>query len=408
MYENKSSLFGKFALLVAALLCFGFSQTAAAAPPDACASLARAVDAQPEGPGFLPSYPTAQIPALKGTAYLYDNAVAAIALVGCGDRKRASHIADAMIAALTHDRYWHDGRLRNAYAAGPVGTGPVQLPGYWDAKLGRWVEDGYQVGSDSGNMAWAILALLALDQVGGDRRYRDAAVRIGDWVARRESSRGAGGFTGGTLGEEPGPRSAKWKSTEHNADLAAAFLDIAASTGDRKWTVRARTAEAFVRAMWNPKCTCFDAGTVEDGVTHDRTIALDAQTLPLLALGGAFRTYSAVIATLHGQLGVGGGLAFSNARGGIWTEGTEQAALLLALAGQEPESKTLLKAVQQLRTPDGGYFATNARRLSTGLPLDTDQSQSRQYFHLEHLAPLAWAALAEHRFNPFIHANRLP
>ncbi|HLY07322.1 MAG TPA: hypothetical protein VKR31_16370 [Rhizomicrobium sp.] len=399
---------GKPVVLVAALLCCGWPQATAAAPPDACSYLTRAVDRQPAGPGFLPSYPTARIPALKGTAYLYDNAVAAIALVGCGERKRAAHIADAMMAALTRDRYWHDGRLRNAYAAGALGSGPVQLPGYWDNRLGRWVEDGYQVGSDSGNMAWSILALLALDQPGGERRYRDAAVRIGDWVAQWQSSRGAGGFTGGTLGEEPHPQIANWKSTEHNADLAAAFLGLAGSTGYRKWTIRARAADSFVRAMWNSNCRCFDAGTVEDGKTHNRTLALDAQTLPLLAPGGAFKNYSAVIGTLERETRVGGGFAFGNAKGGIWTEGTEQAALLMALSGQESESRALSAAVQKLRASDGGYFATNVGQLPTGLPLNTDQSQSRQYFHLEHLAPVAWAALVERRFNPFTRENRLP
>ena len=53
-----------------------------------------------------------------------------IALVGCGERERARHIGDAILAALDHDRAWHDGRLRNAYAAGSVRQFPVKLGGW--------------------------------------------------------------------------------------------------------------------------------------------------------------------------------------------------------------------------------------------------------------------------------------
>src|ERR1700722_1185217 len=306
------SFFTKFVFLAVAFIWFGTPQIAAAVVlPDACAYLAKSVDAQPDGPAFLASYPAEQIDALKGTAFLYDNAVAVIALVGCGERRRAGRIGEAILAALNRDRFWHDARLRNAYSAGPVNRGPVALAGYWDKKLGRWVEDSYQVGSDSGNMAWAVLAFLALDrQRDGDRRYRDAAVRVGNWVAQWHDDRGLGGFTGGTFGEEPHPTSEKWKSTEHNVDLMAAFSSLANITGDRKWTARARAAGTFVQAMWNVNCRCFDAGTVEDGIKHDPYLALDAQIFPLLALAGGATRYSAVIGTLEHRVRVGDGFAF--------------------------------------------------------------------------------------------------
>jgi hypothetical protein len=388
-------------LLAAVFLWLNAPRSASAAPPDACAYLEKAIDAQRGGPAFLPSYPTAQIRALKGTAFLYDNAVAAIALVGCGQRARASRIGDAILAALNRDRHWHDGRLRNAYLAGPVGSGAVKLAGYWDKKSGRWMEDAYQVGSDNGNMAWTILALLALDQPKGNQRYRDAAVRIGTWVTRWRSLRDASGFTGGAFGEEPNPKVELWKSTEHNADLSAAFAGLAAATGDGKWIVQMHIAEKFVRAMWNAHGRFFEAGVIEDGVTRDRYLALDAQTLPLLALPGALKPYGSAVATLDRRVGVDGGFAFGDAKGGIWTEGTEQVALLLELSGREAEARSAIQAAQNMRASDGSYFATDATQLPTGLPLDTDQSRSRQYFHMAHLAPAAWAALVERRFDPF-------
>jgi len=54
-----------------------------------------------------------------------------------------------------------------------------------------------------------------------------------------------------------------------------------------------------------------------------------------------------------------------------------------------------------MRAPEGGYYASNAPALPTGFMLDTDPTKPRQYFHIQALAPLAWAALVEQRFNPF-------
>ncbi|MBR1165922.1 hypothetical protein JQ571_02980 [Bradyrhizobium liaoningense] len=64
---------------------------------------------------FLPSYPTVNSGPLHGAACLYDNAVAAIALVGCGEQDKARRIGAAILWAIDNDRSWHDGRLRNAY-----------------------------------------------------------------------------------------------------------------------------------------------------------------------------------------------------------------------------------------------------------------------------------------------------
>src|SRR5207248_915532 len=81
----------------------------------ACGYLAGLIDKAPQGPLFLPSYPTVESGPLHGAAYLYDNAVAAIALVGCGERDKARRIDAEILWAIDNDRTWHDGRLRNAY-----------------------------------------------------------------------------------------------------------------------------------------------------------------------------------------------------------------------------------------------------------------------------------------------------
>jgi hypothetical protein len=366
--------------------------------------------ARQAGPAvLLPSYPSAPPGPLKQVAFLYDNAAAAIALVGCGQPAQARRIGDALLLALDHDRFWHDGRLRNGYAAGTVSEAPLKLAGWWDSKAQRWLEDDYQAGSDSGNLAWTILALLTLDDTG--KRYARGATRIAGWLQAQLDRRGAGGFTGGSFGSEAAPRPLQWKSTEHNVDLAAAFARLAAASGDGHWLPLAHSATAFVAAMWDPARGAFAAGTSEDGVTRNPRLALDAQVWPLLALPGAAARYGEVLTQGMPRLraGRGGaeGFAYSDAGGGVWTEGTAQVALFDRLSGQGGLG-ALLAVLEQARAGDAGYFATTAAALPTGFMLDTDPAQPRVYLHLAHLGALAWVALAQQGFNPFTGTRQLP
>ncbi|KRQ01147.1 hypothetical protein AOQ71_39945 [Bradyrhizobium manausense] len=357
---------------------------------------------------FLPSYPTVETGPLHGAAYLYDNAVAAIALVGCGERDKASRIGSAILWAIDNDRTWHDGRLRNAYAAGVVAIGPARLPGWWDNTQNKWLEDRYQVGSDVGNMAWAMLALLSIDDVNTGSRFRDGAARLGTWVAQWADARGTGGFTGGTFGHEPTPELRTWKSTEHNTDLAAAFGLLATRTGDLRWRDMATAAERFVETMWDPACACFAAGTAEDGVTRNPILALDAQVWPLTALSGAAGKFASAITTAERRMSVDKGFAYGEDRDGVWTEGTSQMALLLKLLGRTAQAKSLVAVIESRRSPDGGFYATDVRALPTGFMLDTDPAKPRVYFRLPHLGAASWAALAERGFNPFTATSGLP
>ena len=399
----------RFLAILPVILAFaGTAPTAAAAPTSACAYLSNLVPID-GGPLFLPSYPTAGEGPLQSVAFLYDDAVAAIALVGCGQTGRARRIGDAMLAALDHDRAWHDGRLRNAYAAGPVQQYPVKLGGWWDRAQNRWLEDAYQVGSDSGNMAWAMLALLALDSSQPDPRYRDAALRIGGWVAGRGDARGAGGFVGGMSGWEPSPVPLTWKSTEHNTDLAAAFTQLFKRTGDPVWSGRAAQAASFVSAMWDDGCGCFAVGTKDDGVTANRILALDAEIWPLIAIPTMAKTHGdAVLETIDRQLKAGAGYSYSDAASGFWTEGTAQAALVAGLLGRTGAAESGNAAVAAMQAPHGGYFATDGETLATGFADPTNPGSQRVYFHMPHLAAAGWAALGETGFNPFTAMPALP
>jgi len=376
-----------------------FCAVSGAAAGDACGTLAASVAPAPGGPVFLASYPGTTIRELKDVAFLYDNAVAAVALIGCNDVARARRIGDAILLAQDHDRAWHDGRLRNATLAGALAK-PVKLAGWWDDNLKKWVEDRYQVGSDTGNQAWAMLALLALDSATHDPHYRAGALRLGQWLERWRDGRGPGGFTGGVFGHEPRPDVLTWKSTEHNTDLVAAFRALARATADTHWLTDAAAAERMVRESWMRDCRCFAVGTGLDGATPNRFLALDAQIFPLLALDRTAR-YRGALATMRRQLARDGGYAYSEERAGLWTEGTAQAALLMELLHRDADAAALGHALAAMRTPSGAYIAADTRAHATGFMLDTDPTQPRDYFHIPALAPLAWAALAERKVNPF-------
>jgi hypothetical protein len=374
----------------------------------ACGYLLQSMIAQPAGAVLLASYPSERSGALSGAAFTYDNSVAGIALVACGQIAQARRIGDALLLALDHDRYWHDGRLRNGYAAGAIRAEPLKLAGWWDLKSQRWLEDDYQAGSDSGNMAWAMLALLTLHAASGDSRYREGAVRLARWVEGALDTRGAGGFIGGYFGHEPAPQRQHWKSTEHNADLAAAFTRLASVTGDARWQQRGRIAADFVSAMWNAGCGCFAVGTAEDGVTVNPMLALDAQVWPLMALPGEVKRRASVFLTIERGLRFEAGYTYSEAAGGLWIEGTAQVAVLLELLHREARARALRVAISAQRTADGGYYASGAAATPTGFMLATDPTKPRVYFHLEHLGAAAWAALADQGYNPFTGGRSLP
>jgi hypothetical protein len=252
-------------------------------------------------------------------------------------------------------------------------------------------------------MAWAMLALLSLNKA----QYRSGAIRIAHWVDTQLDPRAPPGFMGGSFGDQPKPVANRWKSTEHNTDIAAAFAQLAVATGDAHWRDRARAASGFVSAMWNAKCGCFDAGMAEDSNARNVTLALDAQLWPLLAIPAARQHADVALATVKQRLSLRGGLSYGETREGVWTEGTEQAALAMRLLGREKEARVLMAAGQKDRAPGGFYFAADTKT-STGFDLQTDLSQHRAYFRIPALAPLAWAALAQTGFNPFTGTKALP
>ncbi len=190
---------------------------------------------------------------MKNVAYTYDNAAALCAFVASGDKTHAAAIASALVYAQGHDRTFTDGRLRNAYQAGdlaePAGwnpngkSGTARLPG-WTDDSGQWLEDPAQTGTYTGNVAWAILSLLAYYQKWGGSSYLNTAVSLGNWITTHtRDTRGAGGYLAGYLGPDQNPTRLMYKSAEHNIDVYAAFSQLGRYTKDSRWTGRAEVAQ---------------------------------------------------------------------------------------------------------------------------------------------------------------------
>lgn len=383
--------------------------------PALCRNLSAAVGTVPgAGPLFLPSYrpgeDEAEVPLpLRSSAFSYDNALAVMALVACGDLPGARRIGEAFLLALRNDRTFRDGRIRNAYRAGAV-TSPVALPGWWDAGAKLWAEDAYQDGTSTGNVAWVALSFLTLESATGDPRYLQDAIRLIGWITDHASEApGPSGFSGGYHGFDGSQTRLTWKSSEHNVDVVAAATWAARLTGEGRFTKIAGIARGFLDSAFDASAGAFRLGTEPDGrLAEIRKVALDTQLWPLLAVVDAPQTWRRALSYAEARLAVPGGFDFNEDRDGLWVEGTAQAALTYAAIGDQSSSNRLLQGLENHRSASGWLYATREAQITTGLPLGPDStSEDFLYFRRPHLAATAWAVLAAERWNPFT-GRRLP
>ncbi|WP_455925328.1 hypothetical protein [Pseudomonas putida] len=378
-----------------------------------CTALGQAVHALGNGPVLLASYPPLNgqppaILALRGVAFTYDNALASIALFGCGNASAGRQIADALAYATEHDPDYHDGRVRNAYAAGPIKSGAITLPGYWSSERGAWNQDAYQVGSATGNQAWAVLALLEAYRQSQEQRYLQAARRILDWTqANTYDSQNPPGFIGGFYGYPPTPQRQGWKSTEHNVDLAAAWDALDRLHANAQAASQAQIARRFVDSQWDAEQGRFLIGTLPDGHTQEREKSgLDAQIWPLIAVRDRPADWQRSLAFIDHAHRFADGYGFNRAPDGLWTEGTAQAAAVAQLSGAVQQAEPLWAVLVAQQAGDGWLFATPQAQISTGLAIGpTSTTNDFFYYHLPHLGATAWAAIAATGVNPFTGAQ---
>jgi hypothetical protein len=378
-----------------------------------CVSIATHVDlaggAGTSEPLFLRSYEpgpdeASLPPQLASSAFSYDNALAIIALVACNDLARATRIADAFVAATRDDRTFTDGRVRNAYRAGSLKPGTVPVPGWWDNEEAIWAEDAYQVGTQTGNVAWVALALLNLDQAMASQTYRPTVERLARWIAQHAQHPGEpGGFSGGMAGFDRTQMTLEWRSTEHNVDVQALGQWLHRLGEDPTGRMLAQSSRGFLAAMFDQTRGMFRLGTLPSGATQppDR-LALDALIWPLIGVSDVPSSWRRSLLFAKDHLAVPGGFDFNGDRDGLWTEGTAQASLVERAQGNRTGADALLATVSSLRAPSGYVYATGAGSITTGIAIGPESKDADFfYFHRPHLGATAWAVLAATGLNPF-------
>jgi hypothetical protein len=379
---------------------------------------------------------------LMTTAFVYDNALAAIAYLSrptWQNVKRAKVIGDTLLWIQANDEAFADGRVRQAYAAGPMifyGWSP-EFPGLVrsDGKAAFLWPFGFS-GSSTGDVAWSGLALAQLYGATRQRKYLDGAVAIGEWIKLRETGYRYGGFHGGLQGDGVTPQT--WCSTEHNIDVYALFELLARYTKDRSWKNGVREARSFLEGMWNREGQYFWTGTQQASPDEINKSILpeDVNTWAYLAMGdrwiGPSLDWNA--ANLDVTDGAIQGVTFSdvarNLSNAVWPEGNGHmaAALLERGHGRPDRDKALhylLETVEVQNTFGAGQTVgrtsdPNNGRLSnpgeggnwTGSPLparagivsatkDLDTGFGFSYFANQHLGATAWFLMAAQSINPY-------
>jgi len=370
---------------------------------------------RPDALRFIQSFEIIDIDkeiALSNTSFVYDNALALLAFLARGDEeglRRAKILADSLVFAMENDRTYSDGRLRNAYMSGDLSDpvpGTAKLPGWWDTVAQKWYEDELNVSTHTGNMAWAILALLSYYEKQGGDRYLEAAKTMGEWIEREtRDDRGNGGYTSGYKGWEQTeknpdpPKKLLYKATEHNIDLYPAFMRLYYLTNEQKWLGRAEHAKKFVDSMWNSASGHFWTGTLEDGVTiNDSNIPVDIQAWAVLA----FNNYNTALVwaenncyTEHDGFK---GFDFNNDLDGVWFEGTMHMAAAYKINGDISKAdfyiEELRKAQISAKNANGkGIVAACHDGVTTGFDWE--------YFSRLHIGAASWYIFAEIGYNPY-------
>jgi hypothetical protein len=326
-------------------------------------------------------------------SFVYDDALVVIAYTARGladDIRRARTIGETMLFVQANDPIG-DGRVRTSYEPHGIRQGRMEITG---------------PGTFTGNQAWVGMALTRLFHATGDQRYLDGALRIGEWIQTNTADmvRAPYGYTGG---QTDAGASLTWKSTEHNADIAGFFGQLAQLTGDPVWADRSSVAAAFVAAMQSADGHV-DTGTLLDGSTVNTwPIPLDAQAWTSIATGDP--RYDAALdwalAHLMGTDGPYTGPGISHVdTSKVWFEGAGHLALALTLRGADGDAarvETLLSSIRLAQRDaangDGkGIVATSTDGLDSGF--------GDLYYASLHTGATAWYLLAAAGDDPF----RLP
>jgi hypothetical protein len=389
-----------------------------------------------EEPRFVQSYLAQDCPegGLPNVAQVYDQALVLLAFLARGrpdDLRRAELIARALVEAQHRDRTFKDGRLRNAYASGELidpNSGATRIPGAYDQGAHRYFEDENAVGSDTGNMAWAALALVqahALLPVRSGQPYLTAALSLARWIVENTTVDDTlGGFAAGLQGFEQaagtpaGQQPKTYRSTEHNIDLDALFGHLAAAVGPetadgRYWSAQAAHARSFIAKMRHDTADAhyYWTGTGAEATINSTVLPLDAQTWAVLHTREPANYAAALDWALRNCTAKGSRDAFDfncNDGDGAWWEGTAQVAAALRWLKRDRDAAPMLARLREAQLKEG-TAASGAVPAASRCGLTTGFSQSFRsgktmpwlYPNWPHVGATAWFIFASLGANPY-------
>jgi len=343
-------------------------------------------------PAELPTLPQSYLGGMLGLEHynvstIYDDALvidAYLAMHTGWGAVRAERVGNALVYLQRHGT----GRLYDEYSPGGLDDPD-------DVRVASHA-------SNTGDVAWAGLALAQLYAATGNTRYLDTAVGIGRWIqANCRSGRGPGGYTGGYASQAS---RIGWKSTEHNIDVFALFRLLARLTGQHVWLDRAQHARRFVTAMWDWPPGAFDIGTIANGVSSNESAqAEDVNSWSYLALRDPAYAASVgwVIRNLSSAAGRFHGVSVSTCdRGGVWFEGTAHLADALEALGTPADIRRAAGYLADIRfAQEHGPHADGLGIMASSEDGLTDCQGNFLYASL-HTGTTAWYILAAKAVDP--------
>ncbi|MFD7292428.1 hypothetical protein ACFV9W_04000 [Streptomyces sp. NPDC059897] len=326
------------------------------------------------------------------TAFTYDVALVVIAYCARGtdaDLKRATALARTLLALQEEDS-GADGRLRQSYVSGRVP----------DGRKGPEVAAG---DTFTGTLAWAGLALLHAHKATGTAGFRDGAVAAAEWIQRHAyRPSGVPGYAGGVTAQGDVVR---WKSSEHNADVAGFFRGLA-DVGEQEWAARGDTAAGFLDAMWDGDRGAFWTGTGTDGRTVNRMpVPEDPQTWSYLATRDAGHAASVDWARKRLAAEDGGfvGVSVSDAdTSKVWFEGTAHLVCALRARNGDGDAGHADRFLDSLRAAQSDAPNADGHGLVAASSDGLDTGDGDKIYASLHTGTTAWFTLAARRANPFV------
>ena len=286
----------------------------------------------------------------------------------------------------------------------------MPVSGFYDEAKHQFIEIEQQA-IDTGNNAWAMIALLALFQRTQNAVYLSAVRKLGNFIRTFRNDVGTfKGFQGGLENYPETPMATRrvYASAEHNLDVYAAFTKLAQITGEQVWQTDAKHARQFVEGMWDSELLCYRPGTTDPNNRNQQfdQVPLDVQAWSLLAIPETLTAHPQVLSCAEQNMANSNngfsGFDFNTDKDGVWFEGTAQMATAYAFALQPTRTLAVREVLRQAQQtpPFGdtrGIVAASRDGLTTGF--------SFQYFRRLHIGAAAWNVFAQLGHNPFYQTN---